>query len=186
MKLKEQFKREYRIWKAMRARCNAPCYKNSTYQQKEIKVCERWNSFINFMEDMGPCPEGCSIDRIDNNGNYEKDNCHWATAIEQTKNRGDFNIKFTYNGETLCLKDWAIRKGIKPSSLYARYKRHPELSIEELLNFKDPRSEKLLWEEEYYTRDELCEKYNIPKMNFYDRIHKGWSLERTLLTPVKK
>lgn len=186
MKLKNLHPKEYRIWKALRSRCNAPCYRNTTYQKKGIKVCERWNSFENFFEDMGECPENCSIDRIDNDGNYTPENCHWATAVEQTKNRGIFNLKFTMNGETLCLKDWARRFGIKPTSLYARHNRHPELSIEELLNFKDPRKEKLFWEGQYYTREELCEKYNIPKINFYSRTHDGWSLERILNTPVKK
>lgn len=184
MKLKEQFKREYRIWKAMRARCHAPCYKNSTYQQNGIKVCERWNSFTSFIEDMGACPENFSIDRVNTYGNYEPSNCRWASNETQAKNRGKFNLEYTYNGETHCLKEWAKIFGIKYVTLHMRLQRHPELSFEELITFKDPRSEKIFWKGNYYSREELCSQYNIPIQNFYDRHHKGWSLDRILLTPV--
>lgn len=184
MKLKEQFPREYRIWKAMRARCNAPCYSDSLYQKRDIKVCERWNSFASFIEDMGSCPEGCSIDRLNSYGNYCPENCRWATTEEQAKNRGKFNLVYTYNGETMCLKDWAKKLGLRYQTLHMRLSRHPELTFEQLITYIDPRDKKILWKGQYYTRKQLCEKYNIPIQNFYDRTHKGWSLEKILLTPI--
>lgn len=184
MKLKEQFKREYRIWKAMRARCHSKCFSNSVYQKRGIKVCKRWDSFSLFMEDMGPCPNGYSIDRIDTYGNYCPENCRWASRDEQVRNRGKFNLIYSYNGETMCLKDWSKKLGLNYQTLHMRLKRHPEFTFKQLITYIDPRDEKILWENQYYTRQQLCEKYNIPLMNFYDRTHKGWSLEKILLTPV--
>ena len=177
--------REYRAWKAMKARCQAPSYKNKgCYQKKGIKVCERWNSYENFIEDMGRCPDGYSLDRIDNNGDYCPENCRWASWEEQAKNRGKFNKIFTYKGKTQCLKDWAKELKIKYVTLCMRIKRNPKASFEEIISFVDPRAEKIMWENALYTREELCNKYNIPLKNFYDRTHKGWPLEKILLTPI--
>ena len=76
------------------------------YGGKGITVCERWrDSFENFLSDMGLRPDGCSLDRIDNGGNYEPDNCRWATAIEQQRNK-DNNHHLTAFGETKPLVAW--------------------------------------------------------------------------------
>jgi len=100
----------YRIWSGMRGRCKNPTvmgYKN--YGGRGIQVCERWDDFQNFFHDMGPTYEkGLSIDRIDNNGNYEPSNCKWSDRFEQSNNRRN-NRVYTIDGTTdtlavLCRK----------------------------------------------------------------------------------
>ena len=78
----------YAIWSQMRQRCNNP--KNKDYKNygfRGITVCKEWNSFDQFLKDMGERPENLSLDRIDNNGSYCKENCRWATYLEQAQNK---------------------------------------------------------------------------------------------------
>lgn len=78
----------YRVWANMLQRCNNknnPMYKN--YGGRGIKVCRRWNKYENFKKDMGIKPDGLTIDRINNNGNYEPNNCKWTTWKQQRLNQ---------------------------------------------------------------------------------------------------
>jgi hypothetical protein len=78
----------YRVWSGMRTRCNNPKATNYlTYGGRGIAVCSRWESFENFLQDMGDRPVGMTLDRIDVNGNYEPQNCRWATKQQQAQNK---------------------------------------------------------------------------------------------------
>ena len=91
--------RTHKSWSSMKWRClnpNATRYDN--WGGRGITICDRWlqpkgQGFINFLEDMGERPEGMTLDRIDNDGNYEPDNCRWATASEQNSNKGSWEKK---------------------------------------------------------------------------------------------
>lgn len=102
----------YNIWVCMVQRCNDAAsvnYKN--YGARGIKVCDRWLTFENFLEDMGERPGKLSIDRIDNEGNYEPGNCRWANRVQQCSNTRVNNL-ITYNGETKPLMVWCRELGL--------------------------------------------------------------------------
>lgn len=78
----------YNRWKEMMARCYNPKHpRYADYGGRGIRVCDRWHTFTNFLADMGEPPPGLTLDRIDNNGNYEPGNCRWATVSEQNSNQ---------------------------------------------------------------------------------------------------
>jgi hypothetical protein len=105
-------------------RCTNPkTIRFNEYGGRGISVCDRWlNSFENFLSDMGEKPPGLSIDRIDNDGNYEPGNCRWATVEQQNNNQRN-NIRLSYDGKTMTLSQWARHYGILKGTLWMRYRR---------------------------------------------------------------
>jgi hypothetical protein len=96
----------YASWDAMRDRCTNPKatgYEN--YGGRGIALCERWRDFRNFYADMGDRPPGTTIERIDNNGNYEPGNCRWATNTEQSRNRRSNRVVAAF-GESKPVSAW--------------------------------------------------------------------------------
>lgn len=99
---------EYRSWRMMIQRCHNSKHTHfSFYGGRGITVCQQWrNSFERFLADMGLRPSSKhSIERRDNNGNYEPENCRWATRKEQMRNMRR-NRLVTFDGETMCLSEW--------------------------------------------------------------------------------
>lgn len=113
---------EFRSWKGMKERCSRPIGDHAArYHDRGIRVCDRWReSFENFLADMGlrPSPRH-SIDRIDNNGNYEPGNCRWATTKEQACNRTN-SRRIKLDGMAMTIAEAAERTGLKFATIYSR------------------------------------------------------------------
>jgi len=110
----------YYSWVGMKARCYSPNTINYyLYGGRGITVCERWMDFTNFLEGMSERPDGMSLDRIDNNGNYEPSNCRWATRSEQQQNTRVVRM-LTCDGLTLSMSAWARRLGVTKQAIFGR------------------------------------------------------------------
>jgi hypothetical protein len=116
--------REYRAWHDAKERCYCPRaggFRN--YGSRGISMCPAWrDSFVTFYRDMGPCPDGRSLDRIDVDGNYEPGNCRWATRVEQARNRRS-NRYLECGGIRQTLTEWAAELGMAPYALKYRVDR---------------------------------------------------------------
>lgn len=114
--------KEYGIWAGIKTRCNNPSDNRfPRYGGRGIKLCERWQTFENFLADMGKRPSNHSIERIDNDGDYSPENCRWATASEQQRNQRRTTF-VTSGGITRSAKDWAEFTGIPVHTIIYRIK----------------------------------------------------------------
>lgn len=116
--------RAYSTWGNMMNRCRNPnCEHWDRYGGRGIAVCERWNRFENFYADMGDPPEGMTLDRHPNpDGNYDPENCRWATSIEQAENRNS-TVLLTFGGKTQSMAAWSRELGIAEPTLINRINR---------------------------------------------------------------
>lgn len=126
--------KEFFAWRGILSRCT--CKTDEAYDSyggRGITVCDRWLEFKNFYEDMGNAPsKKHSIDRIDNNDGYYKENCRWAVPKVQQRNRRNNRI-IEYNGQKKCISEWAEFLGLTYQALFYRIKRN--WSLEEAFNF---------------------------------------------------
>lgn len=173
-------------WRSMRKRCldpNTNVYKN--YGGRGINICDRWSVFANFLQDMGERPEGTTLDRIDNNGNYCPENCRWATLTEQCRNRRN-NAWVTLNGETLCVTEWAELLGVKVSTLKERIRRGHR-TVEEAFSSSVRCSVRMLeFNGETRSVAEWADLLGMKADTIHMRLHRGWSTERALSVKVRE
>lgn len=133
---------EYRAWLDIKQRCtNVKSSNYKRYGGRGIEICDEWkDSFEQFIIDVGNRPSiNHSIERIDNNGNYEASNCKWETKDVQSRNRRT-NIFITYKTDTLCIKDMANKYGLSEMLLWQRLQRlkwSVEKSIETKIAIKN-------------------------------------------------
>lgn len=171
---------EHRIWAAMKSRCynsKTPYYHN--YGGRGITICQRWReSFLNFLADMGPKPfPEATIERVDNDAGYSKENCRWATRLEQGQNTRKAQM-LTYNGETMCLSAWARRLGINLSTLACRLKRGWSIpkALTTLPRQNGPRY--VSYNGETMCLTDWAKKLGVTRAALYNRIKWGWPLDR--------
>lgn len=118
----KQYSRIYNSWSSMKSRCNNPNHHNYSYWGgRGISYDTNWESFKGFENDMLPSyKEGLSLERIDNNKGYSKENCRWATQIEQTNNTRR-NRFISYKGNIKTLSQWIRELDLKASTVRQRY-----------------------------------------------------------------
>jgi hypothetical protein len=117
----------YFVWRNMRSRCyneNDINFKN--YGGRGITICNQWrHDYDTFVDDMGIRPDGLTLERKNSNGNYEPENCRWATYIDQLNNRPNFNRIIEFEDQKLTLAQWARQFEITPEGLADRLRRMP-------------------------------------------------------------
>ena len=185
---------EYGIWTNMIYRCHNPnCDAYERYGGRGIEVCPRWReSFENFLSDMGfrPSPD-YSLDRIDNDGDYEPGNVQWASSKEQMCNRRG-NVKLTYQGKTQALSEWAEEKNLGENTLRARLnygwdlsdalERPPQRNVRKA--YSHSVMIEINGETDYLTG--WLRRLNMSDSTVRGRVSRGWSYQDALLTPPKK
>lgn len=174
---------EYCTWTRIIQRCTDTKYHGyHKYGGRGISICGRWRqSFEAFLEDIGPRPTPKhSIDRIDNDGNYEPGNCRWATAREQANNRRT-NRLLTVDGETWTVAQWAERTGLPDHVIRTRLHRGwtPRRAITTM-----PRTPRQITiHGTTMSIGQWAARLNVPPSVIYGRLRLGWPVAQVLTGP---
>lgn len=173
----------------MLSRCLNPADDNFKYYGgRGIEICQAWqDSFAGFLSDMGERPEGTSLDRKQTDGNYTPDNCRWATAQEQARNRRS-NVHIEHDETNQTVTEWADKVGKSRSTLYHRLKagwsQDDTLNVP-IGNVQGRRAILYTYQGEELSLLQWAERTGIPAFCLRKRIMKyKWTLERALTTPV--
>lgn len=151
---------EYHRWASMIQRCTRKDDKQwENYGGRGIKVCDRWAKFENFYADMGSCPKGMQLDRIDNNKGYEPSNCRWTDIITQARNRRNNHI-IDLNGISKTISEWSECTGIPYRTILSRiYKLN--WSAEQTLTHKSKENDKCLNRDKPLKPENCCQKEHM-------------------------
>ena len=187
---------EYRVWLQMWQRCTNPkTARYDRYGGRGIRVCNQWRSFESFYLDVGPRPSlAHTLDRRDNNGNYEPSNVCWSLPDVQNNNKSDTRL-LTFHGKTQSAKQWALEIGMNPRTLINRllsgWTAEDALSIpvESRVWTKSPANRRHVsafgetktiaaW-----SRDPRC---SVSLWTLRERIDSGWTIEQALSTPLMR
>ena len=118
----------WRAWASMRERCNRTSHPYfHRYGGRGISYSPDWDVFENFLADMGPAPEGLTLERLDNDGNYTKDNCRWATMRDQANNRSS-NVVLEHGSKAMTVAQWADTVGLERKTLEYRIRKGWDVS----------------------------------------------------------
>ncbi len=166
---------EYKTWAGMIDRCHNTKNKGyANYGGRGIKVCDRWSDFTLFFADMGEKPSGLSIDRIDNNGDYEPSNCRWATIQEQQNNKRK-NWFLVINGKTKTVAQWAREMGVSPSQAYRRLRLG--WSVEVAFGKRSPYRRYVTVGDRTQTIAQWSRELGLPRGMLRSRLNAGWEPE---------
>jgi len=179
----------YHSWLGMKARCTNPKHKSyPDYGGRGIKVCERWMAFENFYADMGEKPARTSLERANNEGNYEPGNCYWASPTQQANNMRS-NRVIAFRGVSRNLGEWAATLRISKTTLAERLSKWPiarALSVKNTPPSKRARNRLLTWNGETMNLTEWAKRQGLTLRVLHYRVSRGWTTERALSTPMRR
>lgn len=134
-----KFSPTYHSWASMLQRCTNPNtmhYKR--YGGRGVSVCPTWYDFENFLADMGERPDNCTLDRVNNDEGYSKDNCRWATKQQQANNKAS-SRKVSINGVSHTVTEWCSLLGVSKNTVWARINKYGMSPIDALTRPKQDR-----------------------------------------------